>query len=161
MKISSIESPSRQKKVFTPFTHKSIKPCENTPLQFTVQHRLHLNKDMIAVFMFLMAFHGLCFGLWQRQDFRKTSIVSYDILEPTKMVKAVTACCSFCQAKHSCHGVIHDGKTACTLLTNVITSIDDACTDGPTEAWIREQIVSKKRKFWLLTAKNMFDQTKF
>ena len=103
---------------------------------------------MIAVFMFLMAFDGLCFGLWQRQDFRKTSIVSYDILEPTKMVKAVTACCSFCQAKHSCHGVIHDGKTACTLLTNVITSsIDDACTDGPTEAWIREQIVSKKRKF--------------
>ena len=89
-----------------------------------------------------MAFHGLSFGTLQKQGFKKTSIACYDILESTQIAKTLIECCSFCMAKHSCHGVTYDGKTACTLLTSVVTM-----SDGPTEAWIIEQIISAERKF--------------
>ena len=98
---------------------------------------------MIASLIYLMAFHGLSFGLLQKQGFKKTSIACYDILEATKVAKTLIECCSFCLAKESCHGVTYKGKTACTLLTSVVT-----LSDGPTEAWIMDQIISAKRKFW-------------
>ena len=44
-KLWKLVAMSRQVDKKKVVTHKSIKPCENTPLQFTVQHRLHLNKD--------------------------------------------------------------------------------------------------------------------
>ena len=96
---------------------------------------------MIGLFFYLMAFHGLAFGLWQTESFKKSSIACYDILEVRKMrTKALIECCNFCLSNHSCRGVIYDGKSDCTLLTNVMVS-----NDGPTEAWIG----SKKRKCWL------------
>ena len=93
---------------------------------------------MIGIFLYLVAFHGLVFGLWQTREFKKSSIACYDILEITSMTKALIECCSFCLTKNSCHGVIFDGKSTCTLLTNVMTSID-----GPTEAWIPERNYQK------------------
>ena len=96
---------------------------------------------MIGLFFYLMSFHGLVFGLWQTEGFKKASIACYDILETTKMTKTLIECCSFCMAKHSCHGVTYDGKDTCTLLTNVITSSDE-----PSEAWIMQRIISPKSK---------------
>ena len=94
---------------------------------------------MIGIFLYLVAFHGLVFDLWQTREFKKSSIACYDILEITSMTKELIECCSFCVAKHSCHGVIFDsGESTCTLLTNVMTSID-----GPTEAWIPERKCKK------------------
>ena len=98
---------------------------------------------MIVSLIYLMAFHGLSFGLLQKQGFKKTSIACYDILEATNVAKTLIECCSFCLAKQSCQGVTYEGKTACTLLTSVVT-----LSDGPTEAWIMDQIISAKRKFW-------------
>ena len=89
-----------------------------------------------------MAFHCLSFGTLQKQGFKKTSIACYDILESTQIAKTLIECCSFCMAKQSCQGVTYDSKTACTLLTSVVTM-----SDGPTEAWIMEQIISAERKF--------------
>ena len=101
---------------------------------------------MIASLIYLMAFHGLSFALWQKQGFKKTSIACYDILEVTKVAKTLIECCSFCLAKHPCHGITYDEKTTCTLLTNVIT-----LTNGPTEAWIMDQIRSTKAKALLVS----------
>ena len=96
---------------------------------------------MIVSLIYLMAFHGLSFGLLQKQGFKKTSIACYDILEATNVAKTLIECCSFCLAKQSCQGVTYEGKsrkTACTLLTSVVTM-----SDGPTEAWIPERKCKK------------------
>ena len=99
---------------------------------------------MIGILFYLMSFHGLVFGTWQTEGFKKTSIANYDILETTKITKTLIECCSFCMGKHCCEGVTFDGKDTCTLLTNVITS-----NDGPSEAWIMQRIISPKSKFRL------------